>query len=175
MDTNFVAQMIVDSVRFAKHAHIDLPFTPNDAIRFHDRTTPYIVHPIWCAMTIMTETTLSEPLRLNGCQALMWHDVLEDTHVDLPIDTDREVRQMIQDMSFENFADEKTLIWTRSKEIRLLKLYDKASNLLDASHYSIDKWNNYVEFTQSLIVDVENNYGSLNIIKIAKSISVYKS
>ena len=104
----------------------------------------------------------------------MWHDVLEDTRADLPIDTGREVRQLIQDMSFENFADEKTLIWARSKEIRLLKLYDKASNLLDASHYSIDKWNNYVEFTQSLIVDVENNYGQLNIIKIAKSIAVHK-
>lgn len=98
MDTNLVAQMIVDSAIFAKHAHIDLPITPNDAIRFHDRTTPYIVHPIWCAMTIMTETTLSEPLRLNGCQALMWHDVLEDTRAELPIDTSREVRQLIQDI-----------------------------------------------------------------------------
>lgn len=174
MDTSLVAQMIVDGASFAKHAHIDLPTTPNDAIRFHDRATPYIVHPIWCAMTIMTETTLSEPLRLNGCQALMWHDVLEDTRADLPIDTGREVRQLIQNMSFENFADEKTLIWARSKEIRLLKLYDKTSNLLDASHYSIEKWNNYVEFTQSLIVDVENNYGQLNIIKIAKSIAVRK-
>lgn len=175
MDTNLVAQMIVDGVSFAKHAHIDLPITPNDAIRFHDRTTPYIVHPIWCAMTIMAETRLPESLRLNGCLALMWHDALEDTHAELPIDTVCEVRQLIQDMSFANFADERNLIWERSKEIRLLKLYDKTSNLLDASHYSIEKWNNYVEFTQSLIVDVENNYGSLNIIKIAKSIAVHKS
>lgn len=79
MDTNRMAQMIVDSVSFAKRAHIDLPNSPDDAIRFHDRTTPYIVHPIWCAMTIMTETILDEGLRLKGCQALMWHDVLEDT------------------------------------------------------------------------------------------------
>lgn len=174
MDTNLVAQMIVNSVSFAKHAHIDLPFTPNDAIRFHDRTTPYIVHPIWCAMTIMTETTLSESLRLSGCQALMWHDVLEDTHAELPIDASREVCQLIQDMSFANFADERAGIWHRSKEVRLLKLYDKTSNLLDASHYTVEKWNTYVDFTRSLITDVENNYGQLNIIKIAKSVAINK-
>lgn len=175
MDTNLVAQMIVDSVSFAKRAHIDLPVSPNDAIRFHDHSTPYIVHPIWCAMTIMTETTLSESLRLNGCQALMWHDVLEDTHAKLPADTSHEVRQLIQDMSFANFADEKIQVWHRSKEIRLLKLYDKTSNLLDASHYPTGKWNNYVDFTRSLISDVENNYGELNIIQIAKSLARNKT
>lgn len=172
MDTNQVAQMIVNSVSFAKRAHIDLPNSPNDAIRFHDRATPYIVHPIWCAITIMTETKLDEALRFKGCQALMWHDVLEDTHAELPIDTSAEVRQLIQDMSFANFSVEKDLVWKKSKEVRLLKLYDKTSNLLDASHFSKDKWNNYVEFTQLLIDDVENNFGELNIIKIARVIAV---
>lgn len=172
MDTNQVAQMIVDSVSFTKRAHIDLPNSPNDSIRFHDCTTPYIVHPIWCAMTIMTETNLDEALRLKGCQALMWHDVLEDTNAELPIDTSDEVRQLIQDMSFASFAVERDLVWQKSKEVRLLKLYDKTSNLLDASHFSKDKWNNYVEFTQLLIDDVENNFGQLNIIKIARVIAV---
>lgn len=174
MDTNRMAQMIVDSVSFAKRAHIDLPNSPNDAIRFHDRTTPYIVHPIWCAMTIMTETTLDEALRLKGCQALMWHDVLEDTHAELPIDMNDEVRQLIQDMSFASFAVERDLVWQKSKEVRLLKLYDKTSNLLDGSHFSKDKWNNYVEFTQLLIDDVEDNFGQLNILKIARAIAASK-
>lgn len=174
MDTNRVAQMIVDSVSFSKRAHIDLPNSPNDAIRFHDQSTPYIVHPIWCAMTIMTETILGEALRLKGCQALMWHDVLEDTHAELPIDASDEVRQLIQDMSFASFAVERELIWLKSKEVRLLKLYDKTSNLLDASHFSKDKWNNYVEFTQLLMKDVENNFGQLNIIKIARAVAIHK-
>ena len=168
MDTTRVAQMIVDSVSFAKRAHIDLPTSPNDAVRFHDRSTPYIVHPIWCAMTIMTETILDEALRLRGYEALMWHDVLEDTHAELPTDTSDEVRQLIHDMCFASFAIEKDLVWQKSKEIRLLKLYDKTSNLLNASHFSKDKWNNYVEFTQLLINDVEDNFGQLNIIKIAR-------
>lgn len=164
--------MIVDGASFAKRAHIDLPNSPNDAIRFHDCTTPYIVHPIWCAMTIMTETTLDESLRLKGCQALMWHDVLEDTRAELPFDTSDEIRQLIQDMSFASFAVERDLVWEKSNEVRLLKLYDKTSNLLDASHFSKDKWNSYVEFTQLLINDVVNNFGQLNIIKIARAIAV---
>jgi hypothetical protein len=69
MDTQNLAQQIVDSVAFAKYAHIDSAISPEDAI--------------WCAMTIMTETMLDESARLNGYLALMWHDVLEDTHAQL--------------------------------------------------------------------------------------------
>lgn len=174
MDTCNIAQAIVDSMVFAKSAHIDTPIMPDDAVRFHDHSTPYIVHPIWCAMTILSETTLDEPRRLNGYLALMWHDVLEDTNATLPNDTDDEVRNLITDMTFPSFAIEKELIWLQSEEVRLLKLYDKTSNLLDASHLSIEKWNAYVEFTHLLIADVEKNFGQLNIVKIAKAIAVKK-
>lgn len=174
MDTTLVAQQIVDSVSFAKQAHIDSPISPLDAVRFHDHSTPYIVHPIWCAMTILTETTLDEALRLSGYQALMWHDVLEDTHAELPANVSDTVRELIQEMSFESFAVEKELVWQRSKIVRLLKLYDKTSNLLDGSHFSSEKWNAYVQFTQSLITDVDSNFGLLNIVKIARSIAVTK-
>lgn len=172
MDTHNIAQAIVDSVAFTKHAHIDDPVSPDGTVRFHDHTTPYIVHPIWCAMTIMSETALDESLRLNGYLALMWHDVLEDTNATLPTDTSDEVRSLIRDMSFSSFATEKEMIWQKSRIIRLLKLYDKTSNLLDASHLSMEKRNAYVEFTQKLIVDVEKNFGQLNIVKIAKAIAI---
>lgn len=174
MNTELIAQSIVDSVAFAKHAHIDSPISPDDAVRFHDRSTPYIVHPIWCAMTIMTETMLDESVRLNGYLALMWHDVLEDTHAQLPGDVDHEVRELIQGMTFASFAVEKETVWRRPAIIRLLKLYDKTSNLLDGSHLSIDKWNAYVEFAQLLIDDAERNFGQLNIVKIAKAIALKK-
>jgi hypothetical protein len=174
MDTNRVAQMIQDGVSFTRLAHIELPRSPKDAVRFHDRSTPYIIHPIWCAMTIMTETTLEEAFRLKGCQALMWHDVLEDTHAELPTDISDELLKLIQDMSFASFDIEKDLVWQKPKEIRLFKLYDKTSNLLDASHYSVEKWNSYAEFTRRLVDDVEINYGKLNIVKIARAIAIHK-
>jgi hypothetical protein len=172
MDTKQLSQSILDSIAFAKTAHIDNPNTPNDAIRFHDRKTPYIVHPIWCAMTILTETVLDEDLRITGYLALMWHDVLEDTKSQLPESTNRDVQQLIEQMTFSSFAEEQELIWTRSDIVRLLKLYDKTSNFLDGSHMSDAKWNRYVQFTQLLADDVAANYGNLNIIKLARAIAV---
>ncbi len=174
MDTQNIAQQIVDSVAFTKYAHIDSAISSEDAVRFHDRTTPYIVHPIWCAMTIMTETMLDESVRLNGYLALMWHDVLEDTHAQLPDDVSDEVHELIQGMTFTSFAVEKETVWQRPAMVRLLKLYDKTSNLLDGSHMSVNKWNAYAEFTHLLIADVEQNYGQLNIVKIAKAIAIKK-
>ena len=174
MNTQNIAQQIVDSVAFAKSAHIDSAISPEDAVRFHDHSTPYIVHPIWCAMTIMTETMLEESFRLNGYLALMWHDVLEDTHAQLPDDVSDEVRELIQGMTFASFAVEKEAVWQRTATIRLLKLYDKTSNLLDGSHLSEIKWNAYTDFTQLLINDVEQNFGQLNIVKIAKAIAIKK-
>lgn len=44
MDANQVAQMIADSLSFSKRVHINLSNSSNGVIRFHDRTTPYIVH-----------------------------------------------------------------------------------------------------------------------------------
>jgi hypothetical protein len=174
MNTKQLADEIVNGVIFAKHAHIDLPKTPADSVRFHDYLTPYIVHPIWCAMTLLTETSLDEGIRFKGYQALMWHDTLEDTFAKLPDDMDPTVRSLILDMTFDNFQEEKLKIWQCSKTVRLLKLYDKASNLLDASHMSQEKWNVYVDFVTQLIADVEINFGSLNIVKIAKAIAIYK-
>ena len=174
MDTRKVAQQIVDSVAFTKYAHIDSSITPADSVRFHDQSTPYIIHPIWCAMTIMTETSLDEALRLNGYQALMWHDVLEDTCAELPPGVSDDVRTLIKAMTFSSFADEKAHIFARPATARLLKLFDKTSNLLDGSHLSSTKWNDYVQFTHLLIADVEAQFGNLNIVKIARAIAICK-
>lgn len=63
-------------------------------------------------------------------------------------------------------------IWDRPKIVRLLKLYDKVSNLLDGSWMSDEKWNNqYVPYVKRLANDVENNYGTLNIVRIARAIA----
>jgi hypothetical protein len=45
MHTELIAQTIVDSVAFAKYAHIDSPISPEDAVRFLDRTTPTLSTP----------------------------------------------------------------------------------------------------------------------------------
>lgn len=174
MNTEQLADEITNRIIFTKHAHIDQPKTPNDKIRFHDRTTPYIVHPIWCAMTLLSETMLDENIRFIGYQALLLHDVLEDTNAVLPDEINSAVKELINSMTFISFQEETQGIWRCSNLVRLLKLYDKTSNLLDGSHMSDKKWNAYVEFVITLIADVEANFGQLNIVKMAKAIATYK-
>lgn len=123
-------------------------------------------------MTLLTETTLDESIRIDGFAALLWHDVLEDTQLDLPENTSDRIKKYISDMTFKSFSDEIEVIWKRDKIIRLFKLYDKTSNLLDGTWMRDEKWNRYLDFTNRLNEDVLSNYGELNITKIATSVCV---
>lgn len=174
MDKREIAHQIADSVALIREAHMDAAISPEDSVRFHDHCTPYIIHPIWCAMTLLTETQLPEQLRLDGYLALMWHDVPEDTYANLPDNFNDEVRDLVHGMAFASLAVEREKVWERPETVRLLKLYDKTSNLLDASHLSTQRWNTLVEFTLRLAGDVEANFGELNIVKIARAIAVVK-
>jgi hypothetical protein len=62
-------------------------------------------------------------------------------------------------------------IWNRGPEIRLLKLFDKVSTLLDGKWMADAKWTTYCLFTRLLADDVESNFGSLNILRIARAIA----
>jgi len=170
--TEELASEILSSIQFMVDAHIHHPKTEKDTVRFWDNKTPYIIHPTWCAMTLLTETTLPEQLRFEGYQALLWHDVLEDTTMtELPEGTSDMVHRYVQEMTFNNFSEEINNIWSKDKEIQLFKLYDKTSNLLDGKWMNENKWNQYVEFTLQLMENVREEYGELNIVKIAKSIA----
>lgn len=151
-------------------AHADAPTKPSKAVRKWDNKTPYGIHPTWCAMTILTETILSEELRVIGAQALLFHDVLEDTTAELPEIIPPKVVQLVKEMTFASSDEEMELIWSRSKEAMLLKLYDKVSNLLDGSWMSVEKRARYADYLSRLCDAVEPHYGNLNIIRIARAI-----
>lgn len=165
------------SKRFKQHidfvidAHASAAKTPDKMVRLWDRKTPYSIHPLWCAMTLATETTLPLKPRTEGVLVLLYHDVLEDSTMQLPADIPLHVVQSIQDMTFhEGIRQEMEEIWKKDPFIRLLKLYDKVSNLLDASWMDADLYERYSRYTQKLLIDVEKNYGQLNIVKIAHAI-----
>jgi hypothetical protein len=71
------ADQLAAAIQHAIQAHTYFPNTPRDAIRLWDRQTPYVVHPIWCAMTLLTETNLTEDIRYPSAIALLWHDTLK--------------------------------------------------------------------------------------------------
>jgi len=172
--THAWSQALVHAIGHANMAHSEFGNSPDDAVRFHDRMTPYVVHPIWCAASLLQEPAISIHLREVGSLALLWHDTLEDTTMPLPPGTTAEISQLVEGMSFASFDEERTELWARSKEIKLLKLYDKVSNLLDGVWMKPEKWNIYVEHTLRLAIEVESNFGQLGIVKIARAIAVVK-
>lgn len=158
-------------IEYAIDAHCQHPTKASKAVRKWDGTTPYSVHPIWCATTLLAETAIPEVLRDRGSLALLLHDVLEDTTAGLPDGCPTEVEQLVKDMTFASSDEEMEQVWSRSDEVKLLKLFDKVSNLLDGAWMSPEKRAKYSAYTLRLAAEVEANFGELNIVRIAKAIA----
>lgn len=141
----------------------------SNATRKWDNKTPYFIHPIWCATMILHETTLPEEIRKDGSQALLYHDVLEDTNEPLPAWLSPRVISLIRNMTFGLSEDEWLNLWGKDKEIRLLKVYDKTSNILDGSWMAARRRQKHIAHLKKLVADVRRNYGDLNILKIAET------
>ena len=157
----------------AREAHDLHARTPGDRVRRHDGVTPYFVHPAWAAFTITQEPGLSIDLRWFGFRVLILHDVEEDTTFELPDWVPAEVREHVTLMSFENSRAEMEEVWSRPERTRLFKLYDKVSNLLDATWMDTrpaEYRQRYEQHTLRLVADVEENFGSLNICRIARAL-----
>jgi hypothetical protein len=163
------------AINHALDAHTNHPNAPKDTVRFWDNHTPYAIHPIWCGITLLTETKLPEKVRLDGYLALMWHDILEDTTLGLPEATNPDVTQLVNEMTFKSFHDEQVKIGSSRDVVKLLKLYDKVSILLDAAWMDNKKWNQLVEYTLTLRQHVLDTYGDLNIVKIAKAVCISRN
>lgn len=158
-------------IDFALIAHARQPVKSSKACRKWDGKTPYSIHPIWCAMALLHETKIPEEQRRAGAEALLLHDILEDTTAGLPTGISDEVRLLIQDMTYGSTEEEMKLVWSRPPFIRLLKLYDKVSNLMDGAWMSDEQRKKYAEYTKKLADDAKENFGELNIIKIAYALT----
>ena len=160
-----------DHLQYIIRAHRDYATSPRKALRYWDVQTPYSIHPIWCAMTLLTETSLPKGVRENGSIAQLYHDVLEETTAKLPEDLPERTRYLVEQMTFPGgSSQEMEEIWNRENEVKLLKLYDKVSNLLDGTWMDSDKSQQYRDYTKRLMGEVEAAYGELNIVRIARAI-----
>ena len=90
----------------------------------------------------------------------------------MPEWTCADVNQLVASMTFNSSEEEFEKLWERSDECKLLKLYDKVSNLMDGSWMSDEKWNKYCDLVSRLVKFVEERYGDLNIVKIARAIAI---
>jgi len=158
-------------INFVIHAHQDRAKVPDNRVRGWDNETPYLIHPLWCATTILTETSLSRDLKIEGILVLLYYDVIEDTNAGVPNDLPLNVRLSIGHMTFVGgMRQEMNEIWEKEPKIRLYKPYNKVSNLLDSSWMQSDYQIKYRTYTYKLLLDVEKEFGLLNIVNIAHSI-----
>ncbi len=167
----FDTARLTSLIDFSFRAHDKFANETRKRFRKWDGRTPYAIHPVWCAMTILAETTLPEEVRYHGALALLLHDVLEDTQAPLPSRLPPQVEALVLEKTFISFEEEHKRIWGRSELCRLLTLYDKTSNLLDAN-WRTNKRDLYVEYTRRLADEAETRWGTLNIVRIARAIAV---
>jgi len=159
-------------LQYIINAHSNYPKKPSKAFRKCDGKTPYWVHPLWCATTIASETSLDEKTKQKGILTLLYHDILEDTTQEIPEWLPKRINYLVREMSFKNGSkQEMKEIWYKPKEIRLYKLYDKVNNLMDGSWMSHEKRKKYEDYIRKLSEDVQGNYDELNIIRIAEEIA----
>jgi len=112
--------------------------------------------------------------------ALLFHDLKENTTAEPPEWLPQGTLDLVGFMSFTSGPGSTEIemreIWNRPPIVRLLKLYDKVSNLLDGSWMSNEKWNGqYVPYVLQLADDVERNYGQLNIVRLARAVGVLRN
>lgn len=159
-------------IEYITNAHQNYPKKPSKAFRKCDGKTLFSVHPLWCAITIEGDTRLDGKTKQEGSQALLYHDIVEDTTKPLPEHLSDRVKELVNQMTFSGgMAQEIQEVWDKPIEIKLYKLYDKVSNMLDSSWMSVEKKQRYTEYTRKLCNEVENYYGELNITIIARAIT----
>lgn len=162
---------IAKAIAWAIDAHNNCPKKPSKAFRKWDGWTPYWIHPVWCGLALLHETSIHEEFRLSGAEALILHDVLEDTNKDLPEWISPRVEGHVKRMIFSSFEEEmEEILKSQDEEQQILRLFDKVSNLLDGVWMSPDKRARYAVYTLRLSEFVEERYGVLNITRMARAI-----
>ena len=130
---------------------------------------PFITHPIWCAFTILNDQRIPFKERKLGYQVLLLHDVLEDTNLKLPDYVDRKVSEYVEDMTYDNWEEERTNINNMSHFVKLLKLCDKIASMYDETVTDARR-KEWKILTQKLVGDVEDYYGKIQLVVLAKAL-----
>jgi (p)ppGpp synthase/HD superfamily hydrolase len=164
----FNGKEMSDLITFTVNAHEAFARKPSKKVRLWDEKTPYSVHSIWCATTILHETKLSENIRVVCSRALLLHDILEDTTQNLPEGIDSQVRMLVNEVTFANTEESMQKIWERSDHAKLITLYDMTSNMIDGVWMTVEQKRIYSQYTKRLSDFVEKRFGSLNIVRIAR-------
>ncbi len=162
----------IEYIGFSARAHQEKVLPTAKALRtFPSREkNPYFTHSLWCAIMVLLDTQLPEKIRVPGAEALLLHDVLEDTSSSFPSNVSDEVKHLVEEMTYKGgFDEEKTAILKKQPMVQLLKLYDKTATLYDGD-LKKTMYGEWTDFMQKLIETVEREYGTLNIVLLAREL-----
>lgn len=138
-----------------------------------DGNVPYIMHPLWCASVLINDTRIPLEERELGFKALLLHDVLENTTLELPEWAGEDVKEMVEAMSFGGQHDIKEVIRELSKKpalFGLLMLIDALSSMYE-EHVSEKKKKFWKLGVKTLTELVEKQYGDIRIIQISRAVT----
>lgn len=169
------AQMLDQAIEHAFDAHTHRAKDPKQALRVLDGKTPFAIHPVSCALTILGETDLPEDVRHDLALALAFHDLLEDTHDSLPDWLPERPARWVREMTFKGGTrEEQLVIWDREPVIRLGKFVDKSDTLKDANWMTPHGLKFWCQYVLELADDAEANYGTLNVVVMARALARYR-
>ena len=132
---------------------------------------PFVTHTWWCALMMMNDSRLPRDVRELGYKVLLLHDVLEDTNLPLPDFVEPSVVELVKQMTFETWEEEKIAVRKGSLMLKLLKLFDKVATMYDeAIRPDPIKRKEWKELVIDLVRDVEKIYPDARIIVVAKAI-----
>lgn len=170
---------IITYSRLIANAHQQYPnqFGKTTRKLLNGEQIPYFIHPILAATLILSEPNLPEKIRTQGAIVLLFHDVLEDTTVNLPKDLEPSTRKLIIAMTiskeekygFSSFEKERVVLPRASSQIQLLKLYDKVATLYDGA-LPKERYAAWCDLTEKLAFTVEKKYRKLRVVLLAKSL-----
>lgn len=167
MDKGITSEQFKKLIDFAYNAYQKHNVTSQEYRQ--DGKVPYIMHPLWCATLLLNDQLIPFKKRKLGFQVLLLHDVIEDTDLSMPDWISREVRNYVQEMTFSTWEEAKREKPKKSIFMKLLFLYDALSSMYEF-HVSKKKQKEWKKLTNDLLEEVENHYGNIRIVQIAKPI-----
>lgn len=153
---------------FCHHAYLEQN-TSGQAFR-QEGQVPYFVHPLWCAMMMVTDTRIPAEERRVGVQALFLHDILEDTNAALPEWVEPRVKRLVEQLTFESWEQALKEVPKKPIEVKLLILFDSLSSMYE-EHVSLSKRPQWKQKVLDLLRDVDAHYGDLRIVQVGKAIA----
>jgi (p)ppGpp synthase/HD superfamily hydrolase len=130
---------------------------------------PYIMHPIWCASILITDTRIPYEEREKGFKALILHDVFEDTSLQLPDWVEPNVKEIVRELTFESSDHALASIQSKSINIKLLMLVDGLSSMYE-EHVGPQRRKKWKAMMEIVVKEVEAHYGNIRVVQLAKSI-----